>query len=159
MEELKEFKDTSIFPRGILAIFIMQFVFFLFYYNQNRDDEELLYIIVLIAIVGVIIATAKVILIVNKEEIKYGLFPLPKNKVKWDDIEKYDIIQISAFSDFLGMGLRSSKKYGKGYITDTKYALFIEKKNGNKVTISLKNKDEFELFLKEINKEIQISNP
>lgn len=112
-------------------------------------DDSLIYISVILVLIGVFIAIGKVKLSIDSTHIKYGLFPLPMRKIEFKKIVKYDIIEISAFSDFLGIGLRSSKKYGTGYITDTKYALFFEKENGAKVTVSLKNRDGLIAFIEE----------
>lgn len=152
MTKLKSIKDTSSFPKAILIIFVMQFILFLAFYSKNPEDVELLYITGLISIVGVFIFIAKVVLIIDEEKVIFYLFPLARNKVKWNDIDKIEIIQISAFSDFLGMGLRSSTKYGKGYITDTSDALFITKKNGQKITISIKEKEKIISYLQKIDK-------
>lgn len=69
--------------------------------------------------------------------------------MSWEDVKKIELVKLSALSDFLGWGIRYSKKYGWGYITDSEYGLFIEKQNGKKVTISVKDKDTLESFLME----------
>jgi hypothetical protein len=50
-------------------------------------------------------------------------------------------------SDFLGWGVRYSKKYGKAYIINTDYALFLKTKKGKKITISIQNKELLEKYI------------
>jgi hypothetical protein len=131
-------------------LFFFQFLFFLAYSLKNEEvDDSLIYIPVILVLIGVFIAIGKVKLSIDRTHIKYGLFPLSMRKIEFKKIVTYEIIKISAFSDFLGMGLRFSKKYGTGYITDTKYALFFEKLNGAKVTISLRNREKLVAFIKD----------
>ena len=65
----------------------------------------------------------------------------------WKDVKKIELVKLSALSDFLGWGIRYSKKYGWGYITNSEDGLFIDKPNGKKITISVKDKDALESFL------------
>lgn len=152
MTKLKSFKATLPFPKAILTIFILQIIVLLAIYFQVKQDESILYIIGVLALVILFILMAKIKLFINEEHIKYGLFPLPINTVKWQDIDNVEVIKISAYSDFLGIGLRSSKKYGKGYITDSSNAFFIQKTNGDKITISIEKPEELFIFLTSLNK-------
>ncbi len=156
---MQEFRDTSSFPKGILVIFIFQFIFFLFYsLSKEEKNTNLLYISLVIAIIGIFIAIAKVKFYINTNYMKFGLFPLPNNKLLLTNIDELKIIEVSPFSDFLGMGLRHSRKYGKGYITDCKYALFIKTISNKKITISIKDIEGLKMFLEKNNISNKLSN-
>ncbi|WP_143736414.1 hypothetical protein [Moheibacter sediminis] len=88
----------------------------------------------------------------NKNEIHYTLFPFVNKKLAWNEIDKYEIVKISPLGDFMGWGFRYSSKYGWSYILDTKYAIAIQKKNGKKLALSVKEGQEILSYLESIGK-------
>lgn len=75
----------------------------------------------------------------NKDRSRYRLFPLINKSICWSEVKDIEVVKISAISDFLGWGIRFSKKFGWSYITNSEYGLFIRKNNGKKITLSIKN--------------------
>lgn len=146
---MKSFNEKTGMPKFILVIFIVQFIVFLLYSFNNKEDKSLIYFSIGILLIGIFLAFTKLVLKINKNSIIYKFTPFTSNKMSWEDVKKIELVKLSALSDFLGWGIRYSKKYGWGYITDSEYGLFIEKQNGKKVTISVKDKDTLESFLTE----------
>ncbi|CAA0236276.1 hypothetical protein [Tenacibaculum maritimum] len=141
------FKEQKGIPKFILIIFIIQFLVFLGFYFKNQEDKSLIYFIIGIIVIGIILAFTKLTLEISKDKIQYRFSPFPTRTIKWSEIDTYSIIKLSALSDFLGWGVRYSKKYGKGYIIETDYALFLKTKKGKKITISIQNKELLEKYL------------
>ena len=71
--------------------------------------------------------------------------------LEWSSAQTIEIIKIDALSDFLGWGLRYSKKYGWGYILGNDYAIFVTLKNNKKYTFTIKDKDLIIAFLEKNN--------
>jgi hypothetical protein len=146
----KEFKEITRFPNFILALFLVQFIFFIIYTLNNKEDKSLIYFSVGILFLGILMFLTRLKIRLTKKEIEYKMTPFIYKKISVKDIKKIQLIRISALSDFTGWGIRYSKKYGWGYITNSDYALFIEKNNGKKLTFSIKNKDELSKYLSEL---------
>ena len=91
---------------------------------------------------------AKFNLEINESGINYSLFPFVKKRIEWNEINAYEINKISALGDFLGWGIRFSKKYGLSYIFNSDYGLTIVKQNGKKMTFSIKNQTEMGEWMK-----------
>ncbi|MHC5354954.1 hypothetical protein ACYSNX_12470 [Myroides sp. LJL115] len=144
---MKSFNENTGMPKFILAIFIVQFIVFLLFSLNNKEDKSLIYFATGILLIGIFLAFTKLVLKINKNSIVYKFTPFTSNKISWEDVKTIELVKLSALSDFLGWGIRYSRKYGWGYITNSEYGLFIEKHNGKKVTISVKDKDKLELFL------------
>lgn len=89
---------------------------------------------------------------INQNGIQYKMFPFVNKTIAWNEIEKYEIVNISPLADFLGWGFRYSSKYGWSYILDTQYAIAIQKTDGKKLALSVKDKQEVLNFLESIGK-------
>lgn len=142
-----QFKEKTGLPRFILVLFFFQFVFFILYTLTNSDDKSLLYFSIGILLLGIFLAFFSLVVVIDKNKITYKLFPFINKSIDWNEVKEVEIVKISALSDFLGWGIRFSKKYGWGYITNTEYGLFIHKMNDKKIVLSIKNKDELIAFL------------
>jgi len=141
------YKEQKGIPKFILIVFIVQFLVFLGFYFKNKEDKSLIYFIIGIIIIGIILAFSKLTLEISKDKIQYRFSPFPTRTINWSEIDTYSIIKLSALSDFLGWGVRYSKKYGKGYIINTDYALFFKTKKGKKIIISIQNKEFLEKYI------------
>jgi hypothetical protein len=69
-------------------------------------------------------------------ELKPFLFK--KKRVNYSEINSFELITIDPLNDFNGWGVRKSKSFGKGYITDTNKILLLNIK-GNLLSLSVKN--------------------
>ncbi|MCZ8228792.1 hypothetical protein [Flavobacterium sp.] len=76
-------------------------------------------------------------------------FVIRTQKIKYNDITFYEIKKIDALSDFQGWGLRTSRIYGKGLITDTEIILILNV-NGTIKSFSIKNEDKIRNLLQNI---------
>ena len=153
-----QFKEKTGLPKFILVLFIVQFVFFIFYTLSNSNDKSLMYFSIGIFLLGIFLAFVKLTVVVDKEIIKYKLFPFINKSIDWNEVKDIEIVKISALSNFLGWGIRFSKKYGWSYITNSEYGLFIKKNDGKKITLSIKNRDELEEFLEANNRRNPLHN-
>lgn len=101
--------------------------------------------------VAVLLATAGIRLEFNPDVLLYKGTPFPfrKKMLLWEDAEKISIIKIDPMTDFWGWGYKKSAKYGWGHIYDSDTALFIERKDGSRITFSLKDSVAVRNFLKQ----------
>jgi c-di-AMP phosphodiesterase-like protein len=150
----KEFKETTGFPMFIIVLFFVQFAFFIIYTINNKEDKSLIYFSIGILFLGILMLLTRLKIRITKNEIEYKMTPFIYKKILMKDINEIKIIKISALSDFSGWGIRYSKKYGWGYITNSDYGLFIEKNNGKKLTFSIKNNSELNEYLNDHNKSV-----
>ena len=147
----KEFKETSGFPNFIIIIFLVQFIFFLVYTLKNQENKSLAYFSIGIFLLGVLMLLVRLKVRITKQDIHYGITPFFRKKVQLKEVKSIQLIEISV-SDFGGWGIRYSKKYGWGYITSFNYGLFIEKNNAKKLVFSIKNKNDLNEFLDDLEK-------
>ncbi len=144
----KKFTEATGLPKFILAIFIIQFVVFLIYSLNKPEDKSLIYFSVGILIIGIFLTLTRLKIEIDEKMVSYKFSPFSSRKINWSDIDTFEIISLSAIGDFLGWGIRYSKKYGWGYITESNSAIFITKKNGKKVTLSIKDKEGLSNYLR-----------
>ena len=85
---------------------------------------------------------------ITPDFLKYKLIPFNSNLVKWTDVDRLEIKEAKPLRNFLGWGVRYSRKYGWGYISNCKYAIYLTTKNQKKVVISIKDKDRVIDFLR-----------
>lgn len=142
----------SYYPKGLSIIFIFQFIIFVIISISKKDYSFIYWAILLILPIGMLLYFGFLNVKFTGDGIQYSMPPFVKKKIKWEEIDKYEIISISPLNDFLGWGIRSSTKYGRSYILDTNYAIFITKKNGTKLTLSINDKEKALAYLKLINK-------
>lgn len=150
----KEFNEITRFPNFIIILFFVQFFLFIIYTLNNKEDKGLIYFSVGILFIGILMFLTRLKIKITKKEIEYKMTPFIYKKISTKDIKKIQLIKISALTDFSGWGIRFSKKYGWAYITNSGYALFIEKNNGKKLVFSIKNKDDLNEYLNEYNKSV-----
>ena len=85
---------------------------------------------------------------ITSDFLKYKFIPFNSNLIKWTDIDRLEVKKARPLRNFLGWGVRYSRKYGWGYISNCKYAIYLTTKNQKKVVISIKDKDRFVDFLR-----------
>ena len=104
-------------------------------------DLEIFYILIPVTLL-LTLSFLKVVF--KKDNLEYQLFPIhiKPQKAYWNEMENIKIVKIDAISDFLGWGLRYSRKYGWGYIlgNDNVFDCIIYKKETNFI---FKKKDFF----------------
>ena len=135
-----EIKEMSKLPSFILVLFGIQLiVFFCIAIKAKKLDLEILYVLLPVAIILVFF---KMTVIIDAKFFKYKLFPFHfiYKEIEWKDVEFVRIAKIDAFSDFLGWGLRYSKKYGWAYIFNSSDVILLTLNNGKKLAITIKDK-------------------
>lgn len=143
----------SYFPKALLIIFIFQFILIALFAFMNKDLSFIYWAVLLILPLGILLYFGSLKVVFDKEGIQYAMPPFVfDRKLKWSEIEKYEIVKISPFGDFLGWGFRYSSKYGWSYILDSNYAIAIQKKNGKKLALSINDKDKAIAYLQSIGK-------
>ena len=123
------FKEATGLPQFIVILFFVQLIFFgALYYKVG--DLVLLIVFLVVFLIGVLMVFSKLKIDISKERIRYSYFPLTikVKEISWVEVDEFEIIKVSALSDFLGWGIKYSKKYGWGYITNAKYGIRIKKK-------------------------------
>jgi hypothetical protein len=145
---MSTYHEQSGMPIFILTIFILQMALFGVLYLKTSSS---FYIGVMgaIILVGLLLFLTRLNISVSHTAISYQFFPFvwKTRIIKWADIEKAEVIKLSALSDFSGWGLRYSKSLGWGYITSTNFGLRLKKSDGSQIVLSLRHKDEFINFL------------
>jgi hypothetical protein len=142
-----EIKEISKIPSFIMILFGIQLIVFLFLYIKTKSsDLQIFYILLPVTL---ILALSKMTIVLNAKSFKYKLFPLHLNfkEIEWKEMKQIQISKIDALSDFLGWGLRYSKKYGWGYIFSSNDAILLTFKNDKKIAITIKDKTEVIQFL------------
>ena len=118
-----------------------------------KNDFSLLWVFIALSFVcGIVFYVCRLRLNFTNDHLKYQFIPFnftPK-RIRWDEVETLEIKKARPLRNFLGWGVRYSKKYGWGYITNATYALFITSKN-KKIVISVKDRDSVLNFLKQNN--------
>lgn len=139
--------EVSKTPNFLLIIFFVELLFVLFFLLYSKEINLEIFYIVIPVTLFLIISHLKIRF--NKDYLEYQLFPIhiKKRRINWNEIEVIQIIKIDGISDFLGWGLRYSRKYGTGYILGNDYGIFILLKNKQKKTFTIKNKENVKLFL------------
>lgn len=146
-----KFTQTTRTPKFLFVFFIVQLVTVLsLHFSDSNFDLTVFYIILPVTF---ILIFTKFDIEFSIEHLKYKMFPLNLyyKEIKWNETEKVEIVNIDALSDFLGWGLRWSKKYGKSYIFDSNFALFITLKNNKRITFSINEKEKIVHFFDENN--------
>jgi len=132
------FIEKARFPKFLIIIYWIQFTFFSLYYFKKMEYSLLIFLIGLF-LLGIFLSFSYTKLKISKGYIEFGLIPITKNIISWNDVKEFEIVKISAISDFLGWGIRYSKKYGWSYIMRGEYAICFTLNSGKKKTISLIN--------------------
>lgn len=142
----------SYYPKGLSIIFIFQFIIFVLFSISKKDYSFIYWAILLILPIAILLYFGYLNVRLNNEGLEYSMPPFVNKKIKWDEIEKYEIVSISPLNDFLGWGIRHSPKYGWSYILETNFAIAITKKDGKKLALSINDKEKALSYLKSINK-------
>jgi len=74
---------------------------------------------------------------------RYFPFVIKEKIIPYSDIQSMSVMKINPIFEFGGWGLRRGK-LGKAYTTDGNLILHIELKSGNKINLTVKNKEEVE---------------
>lgn len=135
------------FSSSLLILVFIQLIVVVAYLYNKKEDDIVLYSISFLLVLFALITTLR--LEIDNNHFKYQLFPfhIKKKVIDLNLIEEIKIINVDALGDFLGWGIRYSSKYGKAYILNSEYGLFLKLKNGKKITFSLSNKDDLINFL------------
>ncbi|AIM36900.1 hypothetical protein KO02_09505 [Sphingobacterium sp. ML3W] len=136
-------------PRTMLVILVFQFLLLMLLYIRDRENQSFMIIALIIGLLVFFLWFSSLSLKIDSEAIAYRFTPFISNRIPWHNIKYTEVIKLEALQDFAGWGIRHSKKYGWAYITDAEYGLFIERKDGKKMTIAIKDKDALEKCLKE----------
>lgn len=126
----------------ILPIYLVSLVVIFPLRDTNTLLNYSLLIIFLILIMGLfILLFTKLNLSINNTEVKYSFFPFKSGFIRVDDITSYDVLSINVIKEFNGWGLKNSKNFGKGYLTQGNSVLVIDSKLQGKFTFSIGEQD------------------
>ncbi|PUU70167.1 hypothetical protein DBB36_10080 [Flavobacterium sp. WLB] len=135
-----EIKEISKLPSFIFVLFGIQLIVFLcLIIKREKSDWEIFYVLLPVTMIFTFL---KMTFIINAELLQYKLTPFhfSYKKIMWKDVEAIKISKIDALSDFLGWGVRYSRKYGWSYIFNSNDIIFLKLKSGKKITFTIKNK-------------------
>jgi len=81
----------------------------------------------------------------TESDFRYRFFPfiIKERIIPYSDVQSMSAMKINPIFEFGGWGLRRGK-LGKAYTTDGNLILHIELKSGNKINLTIKNKEEVE---------------
>ncbi len=153
-------RENSKLPTFIFILYAVQLVIVSFYLLQKEPSLSSWYKIAPIIILGIVLMLFRLKVEFTSTGLKYSFFPfilLPKT-IQWSDINTIQIKKADALSNFFGWGVRYSKDYGWGYITNCEYAIYVTKKDKKRLVISIKNKEEVVDFLAKNNISITREN-
>ncbi len=86
---------------------------------------------------------------IDRESIKFELSPLVKRDIKWDNVQKAEIVNYGFVG---GFGIRAGSKYGTVYNASGKMGLALVLKNGTKLCIGTQKEEDLKNFLLTINR-------
>ncbi|CAI8931109.1 hypothetical protein [Chryseobacterium sp. IT-36CA2] len=138
------------FPILLRFLSIVQFIVVLTICLKGDESRNTIYFISILSLIVILILLfSKLKIIVDMNNIKYSFFPfIPFYKIlNKKDIKKAYIGNLIDFYSTIGWGIRYSRKYGWGYILDSEKVIYIELYSGKKVLLSIKNEDDFLLYL------------
>ena len=147
---MSHFNEVSRLPAVILVLFVLNFLIFgaIYWY---RSSPAMLGVAALVFLVGLLLVVVKLSVSITPEGINYKLAPFHFNLRHWDweQVQKAELLKISALADFGGWGLRYSKTHGWGYITQGDWGLKVKTSDGQKFVVSINRPEELRRFLKE----------
>lgn len=130
------------------------------FYTQDKS-QVVLYFLTGIAsiIIGVFLLLLFSNLTINvySDKIVYRFFPFAKRfkEIRFSNVKKIEFTNVDPIHDFGGTwGVRKSKKYGKGYLSNGGEGIFIETEQGDKFFFTIENKEK----LKRVLENIQLPN-
>ncbi|ASE63000.1 MULTISPECIES: hypothetical protein [Chryseobacterium] len=140
------YQDKSSFPKFLSVIFILQFIIFIILSIVDKDPS-IMYWSILLVILGLILIFSNLTIKGNAQTITYKFSFLPRRQILIKEIEN---IEFTNTSQFLGVGINFSKKYGFSVITETNIAVCITMKDGKKITLSITDEFLFNEYIKEV---------
>jgi len=103
-------------------------------------------------LVLILLLTLKLEVAVDEEKITYKLFPFHwhEKRIYRKDIEKLEVRNYNALSEYGGWGLRYSSEHGKAYILNGDLGLQLYLKNGKKILLGITGSDGLENSIKQM---------
>ena len=113
--------------------------------DKPAPDILLIVLLLFICLGNFLFYKATLTTIINEDGIfyKWSFLNSSFNKISWQEMERYEMIKY----DFVGYGIRFSRKYGTVYNVSGQTGLFITKKNKSKVLIGTQKPAEFQQAL------------
>jgi hypothetical protein len=143
----KGFQEKSGFPKLIIILLIFQsIVASLILLKDNESPLIVLYVTVPLIL---LFAFSFLKLNLTQNYFEYNFFPFTfkTTKIAWNEIQEIQFLNTDPIFDFGGWGIRSSKKYGKAFITGNNEIIFLKLKNGKKRSFTINNKQALVEFL------------
>ncbi|MDC8101452.1 hypothetical protein [Chryseobacterium rhizosphaerae] len=144
-------KQSLKFPILLQYLSVIQFIVVLLICLKGNQSLNTIYFISILSLLVIsILLFSKLTIIVTNDNIKYSFFPFSPffKTIKKNEIKKAYIGNLNDFYSIIGWGIRYSKKYGIGYILDSEKVIYIELTTGKKILLSIKDENDFSLFLK-----------
>ena len=148
-------EKLKIIPAWMFTFLIMDFVIVLIILWAVNKDGNLQEALSITLIIGAIFAVTIGFLYLMHFRVKMEyrhfnvrLVPFSRKgrSIEPNDINSWQIRPLKAFSEFKGFGKRI-KGNTTAFVTDTKFAVEFELKNGKKMVVSIRNKEEWQRLL------------
>ncbi|WP_052599068.1 hypothetical protein [Aureispira sp. CCB-QB1] len=115
----------------------------------DKPSSDLSLIVIASMILGLLIFfwTLNLKTEINNTEIKIHFFPLTKRVIKWNNVQKAQVVDYGFIG---GWGLRLSSQYGTVYNASGTMGLAIELKNGTKLLIGTQKSDALAQYVQQL---------
>ena len=162
---MKYIQENRFFQPWFLFTFLPLIILTSFYYYHKSGVEMFsateFWIVLTIEILPLIfLLSMKLKIMINPKEIRYRYFPIhwSDKVISFNDILDWHLVCFDPLRDFSGYGYRITKKYGTALITDSHTGLFIHTINGKRITLEIRNTEEFRKAAKENNFPLDADN-
>jgi hypothetical protein len=115
--------------------------------NNPMSDVGLILLTSSVAVFVLLFAVMKLSTHISVQFIEWQLFPFVHKKVRWEEVEKADIINYGFVG---GWGIRPWTRYGTVYNMQGNMGLAIQLKTGKKYLIGTMRPDELKSFLDQL---------
>ena len=129
----------------IIVNFLLLVFLLLNSFLKGSLTEDIDFYIPIILLVNIVLGIIKYDVELNRQEIRYRLFPIHfKHKIiPLEDIKDLRPVSFNPIGDLGGYGLRFNSKFGWVYYLRGNSGIKIIKKNGKKLTLGVKNTSSF----------------
>ncbi len=103
------------------------------------------------ALIIYLLSSVRFVTVVSKKGIKYQLYPLhfKRQKVKWDDIEEYKVVELPRKDAWSGWNLYYSSDFNNYGFGEHK-GLFVKLKNGENIYLGIEHEAELKKNIKKL---------
>lgn len=127
---------------SILPIYLVSLVVIFPLNNSSALLNYFLLFVFLMLVIGLFILLFTTLnLTINNAGVRFKFFPFKSGFIRVEDILTYDVLSINVIKEFRGWGLKNSKNFGKGYLTQGNSVLIINTISQGKLAFSIGEQD------------------